>query len=502
MLLFFLYLLPMKALYLIFALCLSGFHIQGQVFDFNSNCRDAYRQIIELKFNEAEKRILQEKQMHPENLMTIYLENYIDFLKVIIGEKEEEFRELERKKSVRLNKIGQGPESSPFLLYCEANINLQWAIARIKFEEYFTAFFEINRAYKKLEKNRELFPGFYPNMIGLGLLHTMIGTVPDNYKWITKIIGLDGNVKVGMHELTTFIAAAEENKQYRIFIPEGLFFLSFMQMNLETDDSASRKIEEKIRQLDMESPLLIFVLSDHYQKEARNEDLLKVLEQYQIQHGTYPFNYLIYMRGLARLRKLDSAAIKDFEFYLRNFKGSSYKASARQKIAWLLLLQGDTLAYQQTIKQALDDPESIIGGDEYAKKEARNGHIPDTGLLKARILFDGGYYQRSVTVLDSIRPENEAPSFLAEYFYRYGRNYQELKEYKKALGYFKQCIQVGEELNSYYAANAALQSGIIYENTGQTAAARNHYNQCLEMDFDEYEWSIRHKAKARLNKLQ
>lgn len=339
-------------------------------------------------------------------------------------------------------------------------------------------------------------------MIGLGLLHTMVGTVPDNYQWITQIIGMEGDVNGGIQELMSFIAAAEKDEQYRIFIPEGLFFLSFLQMNLETEDGTSKSIEEKIRQLDMESPLLLFVLSDYYLKEAKNDELLKILEQYKITSDTYPFYYLVYMRGLAKLRKLDPAAIRDFEIYLRNFKGSSYKASARQKIAWLHLLQGDTLAYQQEIKRTLDEAGSIIGGDEYAKKEAGSGRIPDAGLLKARILFDGGYFEKSLAVLDSINPEMRSPSFLTEYYYRYGRNFQEMKKFRQAIDYFSKCIHAGEQLKTYYAANAALQSGIIYEKTGQTEAARKSYNQCLEMDFDEYERSIRHKAKARLNSLK
>ena len=83
--------------------------------------------------------------------------------------------------------IKEGDRDSPFYLYTQADIHLQWAITRVKFEDYFQAVMEIKRAFNLLTKNQELFPDFMPNQKNLGLLHALIGTVPDQYRWGLKL---------------------------------------------------------------------------------------------------------------------------------------------------------------------------------------------------------------------------------------------------------------------------------------------------------------------------
>ena len=167
----------------------------------SANCKKAYVEIMSLKFEEAEKYIEIERNTFPENIYISYLENYIDFLKVFISEDEEIFEIAENNKSQRLKLAESLPVTSPYRNYLLANINLQWAIARIKFNEYFSAAIEINRAYHLIEENNELFPDFYPNKITHGILKIMIGLVPDKYDWVLNIISLDGSVENGTDEL-------------------------------------------------------------------------------------------------------------------------------------------------------------------------------------------------------------------------------------------------------------------------------------------------------------
>lgn len=499
---FFYFYPTMKSLLFISFLLLLNLKGIPQEFDFNKNCQSAYREIIELDFKEADNILKSENQVNPNNLMPLYLENYMDFLRIIIGENREEFQNLENNKGARLKEISDGPENSPYYLFCEANINLQWAFARIKFEEYFTAFFEINRAYRKLEKNQEKFPDFYPNKIGLGLLHTIIGTVPDNYKWITNLIGMEGNVNEGISELLTFIDSAKHDGSYQDFIPEALFLLSFIQMNIGLEKDYLSMIEQSMSTFDIKSPLMVFVKASYYIKSGQNEQALKVLSNYEPGPNSYPFYYLNYLRGLTLLRKLDTSARNDFRLYIQNFKGRSYLASARQKIAWSYLIYGDTLAYKKTIASVTKAPESIADADHQALKEARQKEIPDVSLLRSRLLFDGGYYQESLITLDSINLSGKNNSIITEYNYRHGRIYQQMHNFEKALECFKGSILSGKSSKTYFAANAALQSGIISEEQGDLESAKRYYTLCLDMDFDEYERSIKHKAKARLERIK
>jgi len=72
---------------------------------------------------------------------------------------------------------------------------------RARFGEYAISAFEINRAYRLLEANNKSFPNFTPNLITLGILHIMIGIVPDTYNWILNLISMYGSVSQGQNEL-------------------------------------------------------------------------------------------------------------------------------------------------------------------------------------------------------------------------------------------------------------------------------------------------------------
>jgi hypothetical protein len=54
-----------------------------------------------------------------------------------------------KQKDVRLNALAKESELSPYYLYAQAEVNMQWAFAHIKTGEYLNGVLEINRAYKK-----------------------------------------------------------------------------------------------------------------------------------------------------------------------------------------------------------------------------------------------------------------------------------------------------------------------------------------------------------------
>ena len=47
--------------------------------------------------------------------------------------------------------------------------------------------------------------------------------------------------------------------------------------------------------------------------------------------------------------------------------------------------------------------QSFIEEDKYAENQVKKRNIDDKDLIIARLLFDGGYYQRSLNILESIK---------------------------------------------------------------------------------------------------
>jgi tetratricopeptide (TPR) repeat protein len=89
-----------------------------------------------------------------------------------------------------------------------------------------------------------------------------------------------------------------------------------------------------------------------------------------------------------------------------------------------------------------------------------------------------------------------------EYNYRLGRIYHESGNSAKAIERYRQTIIQGKSEPYYFAAGAALQLGLLYENNGAFQKADSAFNLCLSINTSEYKTSLHQKAKAGLNRLK
>ncbi len=491
------YLIPILLFFL-------GHQAKGSQYNFNENCRQAYVHILNLNFEKGETLIKKEKANNPDNLIIPYLENYIDFLTIVIGEDENEFDKRKENKPKRLSVLGKGDESSPYYWFTQAEVQLQWAFSRIRFGEYLTAAKEINRAYKLLEENERKFPEFALNKKGLGLLHALIGTIPDNYKWAVQVFGIDGSITQGVNELTYLLQQTQVKPELAHLQPEVLFFLTFIELNFAKDEEKINKLYNMINAKENTNPLIVFSKASILKNLNKNDQAIKVLEGYKNEGSSFHFYYLDFLIGETKLHRLDRDAYLYFVEYLRNFKGNSYVKAAYQKLAWHYLLNGNTEAYHQNMKLAKERGSDMLDEDKQALKEAENTEVPNVRLLKARLLFDGGYYPKALDVLldENLSKELKTKDEEVELTYRLARIYHEWGKIDKALSYYELTISNGAKLTSYFAANSALQMGLIYEQQEKWKKAELLFKQSTSFKNKEYKNSIEQKAKAGLQRIK
>lgn len=475
------------------------------VYDFNPTCREAYSSIISLKFEKGKELIEQEKQNNPDNNIPYLLDNYIYFLTVFIGEEEEVFNQLKGKKDDIIGRLKDGDKNSPYYRYSLAQVYLQWAVARTKFKEYVSATFEINKAYRLLEKNQELHPDFVQNSINLGLLHTMIGTIPDNYGWAKKMVGIEGTIEQGVNEILKALNVALTNEAYAHYKAECLFYLSFIQINLM---SSSTKTFDYLNIIEsdtenLKNPVAVYALARIYMSGGMNDRAIELLTHRPKGRQYFDFYYLDYLAGLAKLHRLDKDADSYFIKYIKHFEGTNYIKDAYQKIAWHNFAHGYSRKYEEYMAKVLENGNTIVDADKQAERAAEKGDIPNFHLLRARLLFDGGYYMEALTELTSSTKnylENQRDSL--EYHYRIGRIYHEWGKADASIGYYEKTIQQGAESEYYYAANSALKLGNIYEDKGDLKKAEYFYERAQSMENKEYRNSINQKAKAGINRIE
>ena len=474
-------------------------------FTFNDNCKQAYSDMMCLRFAQASARMETEKKLNADNQVPYIVENYIDFLKVLIGEEEKDFIHLKDNRDSRLQKLASDGKNSPWYLYSQSLIYLQSGVARIKFGEYVNASLDINRAYRLLLDNKRKFPDFVMNKAGLGILHSLIGTVPAKYRWAVRSLQFEGTIPEGNSEIKEAFLEVSADPQLAFLLPETAFLLSFVTLNLSADIPEALSLAEKLNTIPLpaitkESPLLVYMFANIYSKAGENDKVIKILSECPVTNDRYPFHYLNYMLGVAKLDRLDADACYPLLNFLGNFKGKNYIRSAYMHLAWYYLLENDPQQYSIYVNRIKLRGNGQVDNDREALAFANKSSKPDLNLLKARLLCDGGYYSRARHELDDFKPADQKAGI--EYTYRLGRIYHNWKKTDEAIPFYKETILNGEKLPYYFAANSALQLGIIYEQSNDFTQARLYYSKVLDMDFDEYQFSISNKAQAGLNRLK
>ena len=477
-------------------------------FSMNERCMEAYHSILMLHFGESHKLLNAEKTENPGNPVPEFLENYMDFLTLFIGEERNQYAKLKDNIPKRIGLLEKGNRSSPFFLFTIAEVNLQWAFIRLKFGDYTMAALEVRKAYQLFQENQRIFPDFLPNKLGLGVIHILAGMIPENYRWMARMVGVDGSMEKGLGEINQIAYYVGPDKTFRMFRPEAMFYLSVISANLVKDKATAlgiiRLMEDSFsdepRQV---SPLLIYARASILMKNGYNENALGILTARIQDHNACPFYYLDYLEGMAKLNKLDFQAGVSFKRFLDGFKGINYVKATYQKLAWIGFLKGDTSLYFKNMALVKGLGNSIVDEDKQAIHEAEKAILPNAILLKARLLCDGGYYNLALKEL----LDNSLPSFLKtrkdflEYSYRLGRIYHESGNNQKALLNYSQTIDRGKNEPYYFAAAASYQMGLIYENQGKYAKADSVYRLCISIRTPEYKTSLNQKAKAGLNRL-
>ncbi|HNY03542.1 MAG TPA: hypothetical protein PKG48_13175, partial [Bacteroidales bacterium] len=323
-------------------LLLSGSTIAAE-YRFDDLCRAAYREVLCLRFTEAQRLITEEKRKDPGNPVPAYLENYIDFLTLVIGEEPGKYQELKENRTARIRILEAGPGNSPYHDFLLGEVYLQWAIARLKFRDYTTAAWEIRKAYSLFTGNATRFPSFRANKVGLGVVRVVIGLVPAEYRWIVSLSGMEGSLRQGISDIRDVAAYSGSDPLTRMYRPQALFYLAFLTVNFEKDKQEALNIPllgvgSETGEQPFESPLLIYARAVVLMRNGLNDKALEVLEQRKSLPVSFPFCYLDYLEGTARINRLDPGASLCFEKYVSKFRGITYIRSAYHKMAWAALL--------------------------------------------------------------------------------------------------------------------------------------------------------------------
>lgn len=468
-------------------------------FAYDNQCQKAYKYYMALQFEEGDAALRQALINNPRNVMATYIADYKDCLLLLFNGDKKDFDQLHHHLDQRLELIERGDKNTPWYRLCKGGLYMHWAFVHLRMGDNFKAATTFRKSFIILKENQRLYPSFEYDDIFFGLENAVVGTIPDDYKWIASFLGMKGNVKKGVEQIERFLD--RHTPQDAMYAEAQVFYAYLKFYLLSQQDEAWQYVNSN--GFSISNNLLFgFVRANIALNYRKADAALQTLKHMQGLDDYKRFPVLDYEVGAALLHKLEPAAIGYFNRFLSAYRGKLFIKDTWQKKAYAYYLQGDE-------QQALQCREAIkrygttdVDADKQAQRFAEQNVWPQTLLLQARLLIDGGYYQQALTKLSG-KTEGEMGGITdkAEYNFRLGRAYDELGNDSKALEYYNRAISLGRERKEHFAARSSLQVGFIYEKRGNAALALASYKACLGMPVQDYKNSIFQQAKAGINRL-
>lgn len=461
----------------------------------------AYHLITSLQFEKGDLIIKKVKTDYTENLLIYHIENYRDIIEILISEDVLIYERLKGNKMLRLEKLKSGNPQSPYFLFSQAEVIIHWAMVSLKFGKYYDAAIELNRAIGMLEKNKALFPDFLPNNKSLSFIHAAIGTVPNFYKNLLSLVSnFNGSIEQGLSEINKILEKTSPESD--LFYSEAIAIKALILIHFENKKEEAWQLLNTSNLDHIENPLLTFLFANTANHAGHNDLAIKILESRVKSPRFQYFPHLDYLLGNAKLHRLDSDADLYLQTYTKHFKGGSYIKDAYKKMAWSqLIIHNNSESYHFYMEQCIALGNDGNEVDKSALYEAKNNVVPHKLLLKARLLFDGGYYKKAVAKVEEIDTQLLSSSETMEFYYRSGRIQQALQNDEVAIRFYQRCLTHELSENSFFACNAALQMGFIYENIDAQKAGI-FFKKCISMNPSQYKNSLHQKAKAGLQRVK
>ena len=469
-------------------------------YTWNDRTQSIYESITSLRIPEAKKWIIADKKNNPNNLSYPLLESYADFYQLFLNENTQEYNQLYPNFKSRIELLEKGPQNSPYYLYSLGLAHLHKSLVAIRFDKNWEAALDFRKAYLHFKENKRKYPKFTPNDVYLGILTTAIGTIPKGYQWMANVLGLSGKISEGNAMVLRYINSKDELSERAR--NEALLVYPYLIMNFEGNKEKTFDFIHKYNYDFKNNQMHAYMATNLYLNHQQSAKALAIVTELNDADAYLKLPFWQLEIGYANLNelKLDKAN-KAFTEFIATFKGNFYVKDAYERLSWIAYLQGDMKKANAYRTAVLNNGNQITDADKQAYQNAKSGKWPNPILLRARLLSDGGYQSQALSSLagkTSIDFPSESEK--TEFAYRLGRIYDLMGQDEQAIKFYTSAIEKGVGLTDYFAARAALQIGMIYEQKNNFTKAIQYFNTCIEMKNHAFKNSLDQKAKSGIQR--
>ena len=488
----------MKKLVLFFIVILGLNQNVSAEYSLNNNCRDAWMLLMDLKISEAKEVLANEIFVNPNNYYAYYLDQTCDAYALLMNSNKEAYYIFLENYEKRRILMDDKDVDSPYYLSCDSEMDLQVGIFNIINGSRFSGLRKAYSSYKKVYQNLKKFPDFEPSLKLDGFFNVAISNLPPFVKWAVSAFGVSGEASYGFKLLLNNYESQKDSRG--INAEAALYYVLSTKLN-KTPEMAYEFVNS------LDSSISVTFLHSYFRanisyRTGKNEEALNSLNVVDIsEHPEGDFLYS-YLMGKILLRKLDNNS----EYYLKRYLSYSKKEEYLKEINYALathyLAQGNLTDFEKQRKITIEQGVEINERDREASYDAALDYTPNITLTRARLLLDGGYFEDYKTEISKFDlGSNSELAYLLEYYFLEGK-YYETTDYKVAISMFKTVIEKGKEKDYYFASEAALRMGNIYEKLGKNEKAKEYCQEAIDLYQDNFYEYIEDKAAKALKSIQ
>ena len=492
---------------------INPFHIFFALTVFSFNSTFTFAQSSLSKIDQMEEylsyfRLQQAESMlqqFPSPTLKAYYQTQIQVYRFLSTQDPIYLQKLEQDRDKHFDALANMAETDTLKEIFQADLYARFAVVEFINHNYFSALRFARKSGKLIQQHQKKYGDHIEQYKIRGLFNVLFGSVPGKYQWISQSLGYHGDVQLGLSQLEK---AAAKSRFLRM---ESFLIVAFVRKNMLNQPEAALTSLLRARKQKGANILIDFSLASAYMNKQQNEEAIKVLSERKnyVKGDVFFIPYWDYLYGKAwYFKENHSQAQYYFSRFLKTYRGELLKRDAYFRLGLSLTLSGD---YEAGLKffQLIEKEEGGFNEDEYASfmaatfvREAPNEHL--LNLFRARNLFDGGYTDQSLAILNQINSQYASlpTDIRIELHYRYGRVYHRQQNTRQAVSHYQQCIRLDTEQQNWLQAYAMYYQGEIAREEENLAKAKSCYESALEYDDYFYQDGLENRCKIILNQLE
>jgi hypothetical protein len=457
----------------------------------------AYTELLKLKVSTCRQLLATEPANAPGTLLVA---DCADFVELLISQDASRYDATLAAQDTRLALLGRTPASA-LRDYTLAEIQLHQALAQLAFRHEVRGAWSLRQVALLAQDNAKHYPAFTPMRKTLGLCQFGIGSLPEGYHWLLRLLGLRGSVEEGLQNLGR--AAAQPHD----FQLESQILLALIRESYYKKGDESLALVGRLAREQPDNLLFSYLVISLHKRQHHGEAALAAYRARPTGPAYLPLAYLHHLVADLLLYRGDYAAsIAENQQFLRDFRGGYYRKDAAFKLYLAAWLGGAPAATAERYRQQINVAGPLtIEEDIYAQRFYHDAQLLNPTLTRARLLTDGGYYVQALSTLQQVRLTPATPvRDRLEAPYRRARVWQGLERLDSARLDYLRTLRLSARLGEppyYFAPQAALQLGYLTLAAGQRTAAKSYFEQAMAYPKHEYKNSTDQKAKLALRGL-